>query len=395
MTGSLTVKRGKYYVVLNIYENGERKKKWINSGLPEKGNKRKAEQFLREKISEYEKMEGLVDSTALFSDYIRHWLRQISRKVDEVTMQGYQTLADGHILPYFDQLGIKLRDVDNQILQEYVDEKYSNGRKDGNGGLSVRSLKLHKNILNQTLNLAVQNKLILSNPCQFVDLPQGSRYESKFYNDKQLAELFRALKDDPIYPLVKITVLYGLRRSELLGLQWDSIDFEGKTMVIKHTVSKVTKTVEKDKTKNKSSHRSFPLNDEALEIFQNAKRAEEYNRRAFGTEYQSNRYVFKWPDGHLYSPDYISHRFNDLLKKHNLPHIRFHELRHSCASMLIAMGFTLKDVQEWLGHSDVKMTANIYAHLDVTRKNSIADSLTERFDFQSGRQMVDTNKITA
>lgn len=83
-------------------------------------------------------------------------------------------------------------------------------------------------------------------------------------------------------------------------------------MVIKHTVSKVTKTVEKDKTKNKSSHRSFPLTDEALEIFQNAKRAEEYNRRAFGTEYQSNQYVFKWPDGHLYSPDYISHRFNDL-----------------------------------------------------------------------------------
>ena len=395
MTGSLTVKRGKYYVVLNVYENGERKKKWINSGLPEKGNKRKAEQFLREKISEYEKMEGLVDSTALFSDYIRHWLRQISRKVDDVTMQGYQILADGHILPYFDQLGIRLRDVDNQILQEYIDEKYSNGRKDGNGGLSVRSLKLHKNILNQTLNLAVQNKLILSNPCQFVDLPQGSRYESKFYNDKQLAEMFCALKDDPIYPLVKITVLYGLRRSELLGLQWDSIDFEGKTMVIKHTVSKVTKTVEKDKTKNKSSHRSFPLTDEAFEIFQNAKRAEEYNRRAFGTEYQSNQYVFKWPDGHLYSPDYISHRFNDLLKKHNLPHIRFHELRHSCASMLISMGFTLKDVQEWLGHSDVKMTANIYAHLDVTRKNSIADSLTERFDLQSGRQMVDTNKITA
>ena len=395
MTGSLTVKRGRYYVVLNIYEDGERKKKWINSGLPAKGNKRKAEQFLRETISEYEKLEGLVEPTTQFSDYVRYWMRQISRKVDEVTMQGYQTLADGHILPYFDHMGIRLRDVDNQILQEYIDEKYENGRKDGNGGLSVRSLKLHKNILNQTLNLAVQNKLILSNPCQFVDLPQGQRYESKFYNDRQLADMFLALKDDPIYPLIKITVLYGLRRSELLGLQWDSIDFEGKTMVIKHTVSKVTKTVEKDKTKNKSSHRSFPLTDEAFEIFQNAKRAEEYNRRAFGTEYQNNQYVFKWPDGHLYSPDYISHRFNDLLKKHNLPHIRFHELRHSCASMLISMGFTLKDVQEWLGHSDVKMTANIYAHLDVTRKNSIADSLTERFDFQSGRQMVDKNKITA
>ena len=71
--------------------------------------------------------------------------------------------------------------------------------------------------------------------------------------------------------------------------------------------------------------------------------------------------------------------FNDLLKKHSLPHIRFHELRHSCASMLIAMGWSLKDVQEWLGHSDVKMTANIYAHLDTTRKNNIAESLAEKF----------------
>ena len=395
MTGSLTVKNGKYYAVLNVYENGQRKKKWLNSGLPEKGNKRKAEQFLREKLNEYEQMEGLISTSILFSDYIRHWMKQISRKVDEVTMQGYQTLADGHILPYFDKLAIELRAVDHIVLQRYVDKKYLNGRKDGKGGLSARSLKLHKNILNQALNLAVQDKLIPSNPCQFVDLPQCNRYESKFYNDKQLAKLFAALHDDPILPIVKITALYGLRRSELLGLQWDSIDFEGKTMVIKHTVSKVTRAVEKDKTKNKSSHRSFPLTEEALSIFMDAKKAEEKYRKAFGAEYQSNNYVFKWPDGHTYSPDYISHRFNDLLKKHNLPHIRFHELRHSCASMLIAMGFTLKDVQEWLGHSDVKMTANIYAHLDVTRKNSIADSLTARFDSAGGRKVVDEIRTTA
>ena len=389
MTGSLTVKNGKYYAVLNVYENGNRKKKWLNSGLPEKGNKRKAEQFLREKLAEYERMEGIIKSDILFSDYIRIWMKQISRKVDEVTMQGYQTLAQGHILPYFDQKKTSLQEIDHIILQRYIDEKHTQGRKDGKGGLSARSLRLHKNILNQTLNLAVQSKLIPANPCQFVDLPQSVRYESSFYNDKQLKELFEALKDDPILPLVKITALYGLRRSELLGLQWDSIDFDAGTMVIKHTVAKVTSAVAKDKTKNSSSHRTFPLTAEALEIFRNAKREEEQNRKAFGSEYQANSYVFKWPDGHPYSPDYISHRFNDLLKKHNLPHIRFHELRHSCASMLIAMGFTLKDVQEWLGHSDVKMTANIYAHLDVTRKTSIVDSLTAKFDFSGGRKVVD------
>ena len=379
MTGSLTIKNGKYYAVLNIYEDGKRKKKWINSGLPEKGNKRKAEAFLREKIAEYERLEGIVQTDILFADYVRHWLTHISRKVDEVTMQGYQTLADSHILPYFDQKKVPLRSIDHTMIQRYMDEKQESGRLDGKGGLSPRSLRLHKNIISQTLDLAVQTKLIPANPCQFVELPQNVRYESTFYTAAQLQDLFTALQGDELLPLVKITALYGLRRSELLGLQWDSIDFEQKTMTIRHTVSKVTSIVAKDKTKTASSHRIFPLTPEAVEIFRRAKEEEQQNRVMFGSEYQENPYVFKWPDGHNYTPDYISHRFNDLLKKHNLPHIRFHELRHSCASMLIAMGWTLKDVQEWLGHSDIKMTANIYSHLDTARKTSIAASLAEKF----------------
>ena len=379
MTGSLTVKGGKYYAVLNIYENGKRKPKWINSGLPEKGNKRKAEAFLREKIAEYERLEGIVQTDILFADYIRHWLTHIARKVDEVTMQGYKTLADGHILPYFDQKKVPVRSLDHTMIQRYMDEKYQNGRLDGKGGLSPRSLRLHKNIISQALDLAVQSKLIPANPCQFVELPQNVRYESTFYNAKQLQDLFKAFQGDELLPLVKITALYGLRRSELLGLQWDSIDFERKTMTIRHTVSKVTEVVAKDKTKNASSRRSFPLTAEAEAIFRRAKELEQQNRAAFGREYQENSYIFKWPDGHPYSPDYISHHFAKVLKKQGLPHIRFHELRHSCASMLLDMGFTLKDVQEWLGHSDIKMTANIYAHLDTARKSSIADSLAGKF----------------
>ena len=377
MTGSLTVKGGKYYAVLNIYENGKRKPKWINSGLPEKGNKRKAEAFLREKIAEYERLEGIVQTDILFADYIRHWLTHIARKVDEVTMQGYKTLADGHILPYFDQKKVPVRSLDHTMIQRYMDEKYQHGRLDGKGGLSPRSLRLHKNIISQALDLAVQSKLIPANPCQFVELPQNVRYESTFYNAKQLQDLFKAFQGDELLPLVKITALYGLRRSELLGLQWDSLDLEAGTMTIRHTVSKVTEVVAKDKTKNASSRRTFPLTPEAVEIFTKAKEQEKRNRAMFGREYQENPYVFKWPDGHPYSPDYISHHFAKVLKRHGLPHIRFHELRHSCASMLINMGFTLKDVQEWLGHSDIKMTANVYSHLDNARKNTIAAMLMQ------------------
>ena len=380
MTGSLAIKNGKYYAVLNVYVDGKRKKKWISSGLPKKGNKRRAEQFLREKLAEYDRMEGIVQGDILFSDYVRIWLEQIARTVDTVTMQGYQVMVKGHILPYFDEKRTTLCDIDTNNLQQYVDMKHKNGKLNGKGGLSPKSIRALKNIISQTLDMAVKNKLIPSNPCKFVILPPLVRYESNFYNDTQLKALFAALHDDPMLPLVKITALYGLRRSELLGLQWDSIDFEAKTMTIRHTVAKVTEVVAKDKTKNASSRRTFPLTAEALGIFKTAKCQEEQNRIAFGREYLENSYVFKWPDGHTYSPDYVSHRFKDLLKKHNLPHIRFHELRHSCASLLIDMGWSLKDVQEWLGHSDIQMTANIYSHLDIRRKASIAESLADKFE---------------
>lgn len=380
MTGSLTVKNGKYYAVLNVYENGKRKKKWIATGLAEKGNKRKADQFLREKLAEYERMDGTIPSDVLFSDYVKIWLEQIERTVDPVTMQGYQITADTHILPYFAERKTLLTAVDYKMLQEYIDVKWKNGRLDGAGGLSPKSLRAHKNIISQALDMAVKNELIASNPFQFVTMPPLVRYESSFYNDKQIRELFAALRDEPILPMIKIAALYGLRRSELLGLQWDSIDFEQCTMTIRHTVSKVTKVIAKDKTKTKSSYRTFPLSPEALEIFKNARCLEQENRLAFGREYIENDYVFKWADGHQYSPDYLTHRFNDLLKKNNLPHIRFHELRHSCASILIANGWTLKDVKEWLGHSDIQMTANIYSHLEIGRKAEIAASLGDKFE---------------
>lgn len=383
MTGSLQIKNGKYYIVLNDYVNGKRKQRWIKTELPAKGNKRKAEQLLRQTIQQQEKQCGAIHSDVTFSDYVRLWLTQVKRRVDEVTYQGYEILATGHILPYFDASGIKLQEITRQHLQSYIDEKAVHGRKDGKGGLSARSLRLHKNVLYQTLTEAVKAELISTNPCQYVDLPSVQRHEAHFYTEQQLQQLLDAIQDDILYPLVKITVIYGLRRSELLGLQWDSIDFDRNMLTIRHTVTKVSKKVEKDKTKNASSYRSFPLLPEARQIFLHTKNAEQENQRLMGNSYERNNYVFKWPDGRPIAPDYVTHHFATLLRRNNLPHIRFHELRHSCASLLLSQGFALKDVQEWLGHSDIKMTANIYGHLDVARKQSIADKMGSLFSSDS------------
>ncbi len=377
MTGSLQIKNDKYYVVLSYQEGGKRKRPWIATGLSTKGNKRKAEQMLRDAISQYQKKLGMVQSDALFSDYVRYWLTLAQRKVDPVTYQSYALVTNTHLLPYFDAMGLELTAVNRPILQAYIDEKSLSGRKDNKGGLSPATLRLHKNVLHQTLEEAVKAGILQSNPCQHLTLPKTERFNASYYTAQQLQTLFDAIAHDPLYPLVKITALYGLRRSEVLGIKWDSIDWDAETLTIGHTVSKVTAVVEKDKTKNASSFRSFPLVPEARAIFQTAQKREQENRRLFGKAYIENDYVFKWDDGHMFLPDYITRHFSKLLKDNNLPHIRFHELRHSCASLLINQGFHLKDVQEWMGHSDIKMTANIYGHLDVERKQSMASQLSK------------------
>lgn len=328
MTGSLQEKNGKYYMVLNTKENGKRKLKWLATGLPVKGNKRRAEQLLRETLQTYESGQRKAAPNILFADYIRSWLGGVRRRVDEVTYQGYEVLALRQVAPWFEGRGTKLADVTLELLQQYIDEKATSGRKDGKGGLSPRTLRLHKNVLYQTLTEAAKGGLLPSNPCQYVILPKGVRFESNYYTAQQLKQLFEAIRDEPLCPLLKITAIYGLRRSEVLGLKWDSIDFEAGTVTIRHTVSKVTKAVEKDKTKNASSYRSFPLTEEARSIFQTAKAAEKENRRLFGRQYQENDYVFKWDDGRPYLPDYITSKFSTMLKQYGLPHIRLHELRH-------------------------------------------------------------------
>lgn len=375
MTGSLQIKNGKFYIILNMKENGKRKQKWIATGLEVKGNKRKAEQLLRETLLSHETRSKRPSSDIMFADYIRTWLTVAERRVDSVTFQGYQLMANAQVIPYFEEKGIRLQEVTREILQAFFDEKAKCGRKDGKGGLSPSSLRQYKNIILQTLKEAVKNDLIETNPCQFVELPKKQRYESNYYNADQLKTLFDAIQDDPIYPLVKITALYGLRRSEVLGLKWDSVDFAAKRLTIKHTVSKVTTAVCKDKTKNSSSHRSFPLSREAEGIFLQARNEEQANRQLCGSGYNENDFIFKWSDGTPFSPDYVSSHFALLLRRNHLPHIRFHELRHSCASLLLNSGFTLKDVQEYMGHADIQMTANIYGHLDTQRKQLLTEKM--------------------
>ena len=220
MTGSLQIKNGKFYMVLNCTENGKRKQKWLATGLPEKGNKRKAEQMLREKLAALEHT-APSDNAAniLFTDYIRYWLTIVEQRVDAVTM---------HILPWFSNCGLTLAAVNRKSIQAFLDEKGRCGRLDGKGGLSPKSIRELKNIINQVLNEAIREELLTVNPCSLLRLPPKARPQAQFYTAEQLNILLQEAQREQLYPIIKTAIIYGLRRSELLGLKWDSIDFENR-----------------------------------------------------------------------------------------------------------------------------------------------------------------------
>lgn len=377
MTGSLHVKKDRYYMVINYYNEGKRKQKWISTGLEVRGNKRRAERMLSDTLRdlEVEKSHRETGTDVLFSDTVREWLELSRIRVDAITYQGYKVLADVHVIPYFEEKRIKLIDVDRSVLQQYINEKSSNGRVDGKGGLSASSMMLHKNVLYQTCKKAVLDGKIPSNPCEGVQIPKRERINYHYYSAEQITKLLKAARTDVLHPVILVTAVYGLRRSEVLGLQWDSVDFDNNMITIAHTVTKVSERVEKDKTKNKASHRSYPLLPDIKDMLMSIKSQENKNRSEFGLSYKENKFVFKWPDGTPFNPDYITHHFSKLLKQNDLPHIRFHELRHSCASIMIVSGMTLKDVQEWLGHSRIDVTADIYAHIDIQRKVSVGNKI--------------------
>ena len=326
MTASLRVKNDKYYVVLTHTTDGKKNQTWVSTGLSVTGNEGKARQIMLDMLGE--KPEQAAPPDMLFSDAVRRWLEDVRHRVDEVTYQGYEVQARAHILPYFDDLQIRLCDVDGVTLQTYINVKAKFGRSDGHGGLSAVSLRQHKNVLNQTLKLAQRDGLIQTNPADLVVMPHAAQFTGTFYTEAQMRDLLTAVKNERLYPIIYVTALYGLRRSEVLGLKWDSINFAMQTLTIRYTVARVTKVVEKNKTKNASSFRSFPLTDDAVRLFKILLQQEQIYRNHFGKDYIDNDYVFTWEDGHPYSPDYVSHTFHKLLKKYDLPHIRFHDLRH-------------------------------------------------------------------
>lgn len=382
VAGHLSEKNGNYYAVLSYTDAfGKRRTKWVNTGLPVRGDKKKAEAFLMEERKKFQTAEP-VTGGVLFADYIEQWLEGAKPTIAVATYASYCSMVKRVIAPYFRERRITLQGLTPKDIQDFYLEKLKT--------VSASSvIHYHANI-HRALKHAVKLDLIPTNPADKVDRPKKDRFIGSFYDAEEVNKLFEVSKGTKLEFPILFGAFYGLRRSEALGLKWDTIDFENDSITIRHTVTSVTldgkvQLVAADTTKTKSSLRTLPLVPFVKERLLVLKKEQENNRRLCGRSYhkQFAGYVCINEMGDLIKPHYVTEQFPKLLDANGLRRIRFHDLRHSCASLMLANGVPMKQIQDWLGHSDFSTTANIYAHLDYSTKLSSADAMLSGLGFQT------------
>ena len=391
IAGHLQIKNDYYYMVLSYLDaNGKRKQPWFPTGLPIKNNKKRAEKMLLELRQTYvppaeHKSNGELSADMLFADYMELWLEVVRNSIEITTFSSYTQMVKGKIVPYFRKTGVKLGELQARHIQSF----YLYELKTVCPNTVIHE---HANI-HKALKYAVKMDLIPFNPADKVERPKKQRYIADYYRQEELERLLEASKDHPYSLLIQMTAFYGLRRSEALGLKWDAIDFERDTITIKHIVTNAKidgkcEIVCADRAKTKSSLRSLPLVSNIREKLLALREQQKENRRVCGNCYSKkyDGYVFVDAMGNIFNPRSVTANFSKLLEQNGLRHIRFHDLRHSCASLLLANDVPLKHIQEWLGHSDFTTTANIYAHLDYKSKITSANEMDNILTLPDTRQ---------
>ena len=398
ITGSVQINKGYYFIVFNMYnEYGKRKPEWHSTGLKVDNNERKnnqirkqAEKMLNEELvrvnaenSFSNKLNTIAKnskySNMLFSDYMLEWLENIKPKVVQSTYIGYEQVVKGRLCPYFKSKKIKLIDLRPRDIQDFINHLYKQRLKGS-------TIAHYTSNMNTALKEAVISEIIPSNPMDRIESVKKEVYIPDFYTDDELIELIEVIKTQKLELPLTLGIIYGLRREEILGLTWNAIDFKNKSITIRKTVGRgkydgVTQFLIKDIPKNKSSYRTLPMFDFIADSLKKYKEKYKLNEKIFENTYITDYkdFICLMDNGELVKPDYVDRTFSRILKENGFRHIRLHDLRHSCATLLLRNGVPLPEIQKWLGHSNI-ITTQRYSHLDQNDKSIPANMIETKFN---------------
>lgn len=324
------------------------------------GSKKDAEKALHKLLDELQNGEYIDHSDVTVEAWMPEWYElYIKGIVSPATQVSYKDNMRLYIFPLLGKA--RLQDLTPNQVQRFVNQLTKAAPKSGNplSPKTVRNIFLN---LSAALEKAEQLEMIRRNPCRQVVLPKSSRYVGAAYDEEEVEKLLLAAKGTDMELPLYIEICLGLRRGELLALRYSSINWEKNTIYIKESRVTVGNDVVVKEPKTRSGIRELIAPPHLMKMLREQRVWYLEQKLKTGADFIDSDLVVCQPNGRPYHPDTLTFKFKKLLNRNGLRDIRFHDLRHTNASMMIASGIDIKVAQQRLGHADVTTTLNIYSH---------------------------------
>ncbi|WP_339063632.1 tyrosine-type recombinase/integrase [Tepidibacillus marianensis] len=375
MKGHVRKRGSKWAFVLDIgrdEKTGKRIQKWF-SGY---NTKKEAEKAMTQKVHELNTGAYVEPSKLTLRDYLYQWLENYA-KVNTAprTYEGYEMIIRNHLAP---SLGhIVLEKLKPLHIQKYYSAKLTNGRFDGMGGLSAQTILHHHRVLKEALEQAIKWQLIIRNVADAVEPPRPQKIEMVTLNKEEVSKLIEAAKGSPLFPIIFTAIYTGMRRGEILALRWKDININNKMISVRQTLQAVKGKGLIFKEPKSGKERTVSIPDSLIEQLKKQKIKQRENKLLLGQIYSDQDLVFAQKNGSPFQPSEVTRGFNKIIKESGITKVRFHDLRHTHATLLLEEGIHPKIVSERLGHSSINITLDTYSHVLPNIQEEAANRFNE------------------
>ena len=372
-----TSKAGKtiYQAVIELPPNkttGKRNRKFHSFG--EGITKKQAENALRKMLEEYSTGTYVERNNTTLGEWIDKWYSLFNKDLSPTTKRGYENQIKTYIKsqPIADMY---IQDITTEDVQSWVNT-ISQSSPASNKPISGKTVKNVFLNLSAAMRKAVELEKIRKNPCDNVHLPKCKKHKIEIYSRDLIDEMLRLSEGTDIEVMIKLTLALGLRRGELCALKWNKFDFDNLTVTIDENNVYVDKSISEDgfitkSPKSESGNRILSVSPSLVDFLVEYGFGNVKNWKGFGDK----RCILCHRNGKPYTPGAISRKFSRFLKKNNLPHMRFHDLRHINATLMLQEGVSPKVAQARLGHSTTAITLDVYSHVTESMQKDCAEKV--------------------
>lgn len=352
--------RGKDTWAIVLYlgmEQGKKRQKWVTVH----GTKKDAERELRRLLHEMDTGSFVEPSKLTVGEYLERWLNEYaSVRVAPLTLRRYQIVVRDHLIPLLGD--IPLAKLTPMEIQKAYLKDLENGNKRVPGKLAPQSVAQHHRVLRKALKQAVRWQLLSRDPSDGVEPPRFTRKEMAVLDEADVLRLLERMKGHMYYLPVLMAVTTGMRRGEILALRWQDVDLETGNVRVRRTVQELKGGITFKEPKTAKSRRTVKLPADVLQALQKHRTKQAEDKLFLGAQYQDNGLVFAEFSGKPIRPSRLTMSFGQFARKMGY-NMRFHDLRHTHATLLLKAGVNPKVVSERLGHSTVGTTLDVYSHV--------------------------------